>query len=156
VLKHSVTPPEAAASQATLLAGPVRDAFEAGVKASGSAPLLRQLFRVRTRHVLRGCSQEENRAFLSGLLIGAEIAGLLARCAGSVPVILCAGELLSKPYEIAWQMLGAKERLQVVSCTDVERLSVLGHGVVLDQMKLRGRDHVVNGGRTVQRVALEQ
>ena len=142
VLKHSVTPPQTADSQATVLAGPGRDAFEAGVKAAGSAPLLRQLFRVRTRQVLRGCSQEENRAFLSGLLIGAEISGLLGRCAGSVPVILCAGELLSKPYEIAWQMLGAKERLQVLSCTEVERLCVLGHAVVLDHMKLRGSDHV--------------
>jgi 2-dehydro-3-deoxygalactonokinase len=133
VLRHSL--PSGDCSKAPGLADPMPRAFQEGVEAARTAPLLRQLFRVRTRRVLHGGAPEENRAFLSGLLIGAEVAGLIHHCAREVPVVLCAGESLSEPYEIAWHILGPKDGLHVISSAEVERLSVLGQAVLLQRIR---------------------
>jgi len=134
VLQHSLSPPARAKSEAVALAGLARRAFQEGVEAARSAPLLGQLFRVRTRQVLHGHGPEGNRAFLSGLLIGAELVGLKKLCASSVPLVLCGGEFLTGPYEFACQMIGAKDRLHVVSRAEAERLSLLGQAVVLNRI----------------------
>ncbi len=132
VLKHSVTSSPSSDEKPAGFTEKARQAFEDGVKAAGSGPLLGQLFRVRARQVLHGKAPEQNLAFLSGLLIGAELAGLIFRKPGGSPVILCGGNLLARPYELAWRALSPKRELHVVASSDVERLCVLGHAVFGD------------------------
>ncbi len=132
VLKHSL--PSRDYSEPSQFTEPMRHAFQEGVEAARSAPLLQQLFRIRTRRVLHGCDPEDNRAFLSGLLIGAELVGLISRCNRGVPVILCGGEALSEFYELGWQSLEPRDRLRVLPTPEVERLSVLGQAVLLKRI----------------------
>jgi 2-dehydro-3-deoxygalactonokinase len=60
--------------------------FEGGVRHAAEHGLAASLFRVRTRAVLDGIEPSANAAFLSGLLIGDELAALLARKPGSIIV----------------------------------------------------------------------
>lgn len=49
------------------------DAFDSGVRQARDAGLGASLFKTRTRAILKGCPARENAAFLSGLLIAAEL-----------------------------------------------------------------------------------
>jgi 2-dehydro-3-deoxygalactonokinase len=134
LLQHSVSTPEWNSPQASRLEGPAQVGFQEGIEAIRSAPLLQQLFRVRTRQVLHGRDPAENRGFLSGLLIGTEITGLTRSYPGSTPLVLCGGAMLNDLYEIACQALGLRDRLQIVPGPDGERLSVLGQAIMLSRI----------------------
>jgi 2-dehydro-3-deoxygalactonokinase len=134
VLQHSVSTSGWDSSQASCLEDSARSGFQEGIEAIISAPLLQQLFRVRTRQVLHGRDPEENRAFLSGLLIGTEITELARSYPGSTPLVLCGGGMLNNLYKIACQVLGLQDRLQIVPDTDGERLSVLGQALMLNRI----------------------
>ena len=54
---------------------PFGSAFEDGVMVARTAPIASALFGVRTRDVAAGLPAHQNRAYLSGLLIGHELAG---------------------------------------------------------------------------------
>lgn len=114
VLRHST---EAAASLD-------REGFLAGVAAARRLPLTAALFQVRTRQVLAQRAAAENASFLSGLLIGAELAELAGR---QLPVILAAGEPLRTSYALAAEALG----IDRLTCVEAEPLSALGQEVVL-------------------------
>jgi 2-dehydro-3-deoxygalactonokinase len=137
-----VSTPEGNGSQASRLEGSARFGFQEGIEAVRSAPLLQQLFRVRTRQVLHGRDPAENRAFLSGLLIGTEITGLMRSYPGATPLVLCGGEMLNELYKIACQVLGLQDRLLIVPDPDGERLSVLGQAIML--RRIRSQDLVKN------------
>jgi len=79
-----------------------RDAFLEGVKASGEVPLLRALFGIRARHVLRAVDPAVNHHYLSGLLIGHELQALPG---DGVMTYLCAGNGLDGPYRDAMEAL---------------------------------------------------
>jgi len=100
-------------------------AFAEGVAESQRQPLAAALFRVRTRQVLDHQPAPANAAFLSGLLIGAEL-GALAE--SERPVIVAAGESLRTAYAAAGEKLGMASRLRML---DAEPLSALGQEVVL-------------------------
>ncbi len=134
VLRHSVAAPIGEDAASTRLSGPVRPAFQEGVEAARARPLLELLFRVRTRQVLQARDAAENRAFLSGLLLGAEMVGLIGRYPGRTPVVLCSGEILADLYELAFRTLDAGSRLQIVPGAEVERLSSLGQAVMLSRI----------------------
>lgn len=118
VLRHSTDP-----------AAPFdREGFLEGVQESLSRPLPSALFRVRTRQVLEKRAVPSNTSFLSGLLVGTELASLRN---SDVPVIVAAGERLRTSYAAAGEALGMGPRLRLV---DSEPLSVLGQGVILQRI----------------------
>ena len=95
-------------------------AFQEGVAASARSGLASNVFQVRTRQVLRGCSGVSNRSFLSGLLIGAELRSLEA---GESPIILAAGEALREAYTTAAAECGLSPRWNAI---EVDGLAELG------------------------------
>ncbi|MBI3855862.1 MAG: 2-dehydro-3-deoxygalactonokinase [Planctomycetes bacterium] len=106
-----------------------RAAFLEGVEESVKRPLPSSLFRVRTRQVLDKRSVPSNTSFLSGLLIGAELAALRG---SDVPVVVAAGERLRTSYGAAGEALGLGGRLRLV---DSELLPVLGQSVLLQRIQ---------------------
>jgi 2-dehydro-3-deoxygalactonokinase len=118
VLRHSTDP-----------AAPFdRAAFLEGVEESQRRPLTSALFRVRTRQVLEKKDVPSNTSFLSGLLIGTELATLKS---SDVPVIVAAGERLRASYAAAGEALGFGPRLRAV---DSELLSAQGQRIILDRI----------------------
>lgn len=83
-------------------------AFEDGVRHAAEHGLARSLFRVRTRAVLDGAAAAANTEFLSGLLIGAELAGMAeAKTAGEI--LLAGAGRLGQRYVRALRALGRPE-----------------------------------------------
>jgi 2-dehydro-3-deoxygalactonokinase len=103
----------------------IPEVFIEGVKASVEQPLLSQIFQVRTRQVLRKLDSASNTSFLSGLLIGSELASFHQ---GTLPILLAAGDRLRHNYGLAANALGLGDRLISV---DSGQLSTLGQGVLL-------------------------
>jgi 2-dehydro-3-deoxygalactonokinase len=118
VLRHSVD--VAAAVDAS--------AFVEGVRELDRAPLTGGLFRVRTRQVLDQQPAHANASFLSGLLIGAELAALRNR---ELPVLVAAGGTVREAYILAGDALGFGNQLRAV---DAEPLSAVGQAVILRQV----------------------
>jgi 2-dehydro-3-deoxygalactonokinase len=130
VLRHSTTADTIDFVQSENLQGD----FVAGVQAAAELGLSAALFRVRTRQLLENCAPPENTAFMSGVLIGAEVHDALARTAKETALVLCAGPQTSAAYQLALESLAAGDRLSVVPPTDVDRLSLLGQRVLLDRL----------------------
>jgi len=104
-------------------------AFAEGVAAGASEPFAAAIFQARTRSSLGGRSAASNGAFLSGVLIGAELAAL----PGGMPVVLCGGPRVSALYAGALAKLAVPD-VTVVPPHDVERLPVLGHTLLLERI----------------------
>jgi 2-dehydro-3-deoxygalactonokinase len=81
--------------------------------------LAASLFQVRTRGVLNNVPPEENAAFLSGLLIGAETADILKE---NCPRVIAAKPDLLEPYSLA---------LSAVLISQIDRATVNGHRMIL-------------------------
>jgi 2-dehydro-3-deoxygalactonokinase len=124
VLRHSV---DAAAPWSG------RD-FREGVWRGASEPLAAALFRVRARHVLRGTAPASNAWFLSGVLVGAEMAALSR---GRGPVVLAAEGRLAAAYRAAARALGLGGRLRVFSPRRAELLAAAGQAVLLGHIEGR-------------------
>lgn len=133
-LQHSTGRNLAGASQALSLEGPLVEPFCDGVDEGAHRPLPAALFQVRTRQLLHGGSLAANTAYLSGLLIGAELASLEQRWPGSMPIVLAGGHRLHEPYHTALHTLGLDTRTTAIAPSDVDRLSALGQAVVLDRL----------------------
>jgi len=83
------------------------DAFDAGLTRGLASPeILPQLFEVRAAHVLGTLAREQVSEFLSGLLIGGEVATMNARFAGSQAITLVASPSLSARYQRAFRVIG--------------------------------------------------
>jgi len=89
-----------------------RGSFTRGVHDGAHGDLLRDCFSIRAGQLLDGPSAQANYFRLSGLLVGAELKGLLTRTSGEV--MLVGGPALLPYYEIALQTLGPA--LRVSSC----------------------------------------
>jgi 2-dehydro-3-deoxygalactonokinase len=133
ILRHSIA---AEAKAANGLPESDPQAFAAGVREAQNLPLPAALFHVRTRQVLDKRPATENRAFLSGVLIGAELAGLAQDTAADGPIVLCADGTLGEAYAQAGAALGLGERMLCVAQQDVERLSALGQACVARRLAI--------------------
>lgn len=123
ILKNSVAKPPSAYSH---LKG-----FDEGVLMSESAySILNSLFKVRTNDILGKKSAEENYYFLSGLLIGTEIATL--RRMSFDQILLCAGNNLYEFYHRAIEVLGLSDKTKILDKEVVERAVIKG------QLKIAG------------------
>ena len=118
VLRHSTTPD--ATFDAT--------SFQDGVTATRTHSLIAKLFRVRTRQVLDHHDAESNTSFLSGLLIGTELAELAEN---KHPLLVAATEPLLQAYRLAVQVLDLPTRVQFL---DADQLTELGQAVLLPQI----------------------
>ncbi|MDU7249688.1 MAG: 2-dehydro-3-deoxygalactonokinase [Klebsiella pneumoniae] len=82
-------------------------AFAAGLQRGINNPaVLPQLFEVRASHVLGALPREQVSEFLSGLLIGAEVATLSDTFAGQQAISLVAGSSLTSRYQQAFAAIG--------------------------------------------------
>ena len=106
-----------------------REGFVEGVDAARGGHLTAMLFQARTRQVLDQRSPASNAGFLSGLLIGAELAGLSR---DGRPVVLAAEPPLSEAYALAAQVLGFGDRMRIVASGP---LSAIGQAVVLRRLQ---------------------
>ena len=83
------------------------EAFAAGLTRGLASPaVLPQLFEVRAAHVLGTLPREQVSEFLSGLLIGAEVATLCEQFAGQQTITLVAGSSLTARYQQAFRAFG--------------------------------------------------
>ena len=113
-----------------------RGAFMEAVRLAAREGLGASLFRVRTRTVLGGAAAGDNGWFLSGLLIGAEVAGLVAtlRTAADASILVLAGSAhFAAPYELALRTLDAGDRLRVLTPAEVAGAPLRAHAAILSR-----------------------
>jgi 2-dehydro-3-deoxygalactonokinase len=103
-------------------------AFGEGVDAGRNRGLAASLFRVRTRAVLDAVPADANRWYLSGLLIGSELAYLATP---GRPIVLAAPAATSEPYEQACSILGIPCR--TIPPSDLTLASSQGHRFLLER-----------------------
>jgi 2-dehydro-3-deoxygalactonokinase len=109
-----------------------RAAFSEGVHWARERGLGAGLFRVRTRAVLGNASAPENTSFMSGLLIGAEVAELLGACADA-PILLAASERLAESYSLALETLaGDGIKWLLVPQAEMAKAVITAHGFILN------------------------
>jgi 2-dehydro-3-deoxygalactonokinase len=131
ILRHSVSHDSNPSLPAT---DQWRVAFCDGVRQAAELPLSAALFRVRTRQVLGARSDISNRAFLSGVLIGSELAYLIEAEFSTTALVLCAAAPLAAAYATALESLKLAGRLTVLAADDFERITALGQAMVLAKM----------------------
>lgn len=107
-----------------------REAFAAGARESSLSALAASLFQTRVRTVLQSVPPPVNRWFLSGLLVGSELADLAAR-EPDAPVLLAAEAPLNAAYALAFEILGLQKNLTVVPPGEMALASVRGHRLLL-------------------------
>ncbi|EBP3409063.1 2-dehydro-3-deoxygalactonokinase [Salmonella enterica] len=83
------------------------DAYAAGLERGLNSPaVLPSLFEVRASHVLGHLAREQVSDFLSGLLIGAEVASMSESFAAQQAITLVAGPALISRYQQAFRAIG--------------------------------------------------
>lgn len=107
-----------------------REAFAEGVRAAMTCGLAAGLFQVRARAVLHGADAAQGRAFLRGLVIGAELEGL-GRASAGVQILLAAPEPARTVYQWALETLGPGRTLTVVPPQEMALASVRGQRSLL-------------------------
>jgi 2-dehydro-3-deoxygalactonokinase len=106
--------------------GPLRERFDAGLRAAREAGPLSTLFHVRSRAVLEdhGWTPAECSAFLSGVLIGGEVIERWAR-RGDARVVLAGAEPLRRLYSRAFSVL-AEDQVEALDRDLAGTVVVLG------------------------------
>jgi len=110
----------------------LKDAFLAGVEQVHRHGLSRSLFQVRARSVLQGIDAAENRWFLSGLLICAEVADLATQ-SENYPILISASPTIGQLYQLALERVAPHAEVTLVSEDFFARAAVLGHSAWLRQ-----------------------
>jgi 2-dehydro-3-deoxygalactonokinase len=106
--EHSVLRPCLAAG-----AGP-DESFVRAVREAREVNLLREMFALRARTILRGTPPEENGQRLSGLLIGTELHALSPEQDAGRPIVVAAAEPLLSYYHAALRCLGFGGRIRLI------------------------------------------
>ena len=128
LLRGSVQAPGGA--DLDLMEPAAKAAFLEGVDCVARVGLTGSLFQVRTRAVLRSTAPALNRCFLSGLLIGAEIADVAATSVGT-RVLLAAPRATSLAYRLACERHALSKPLDVVPPETLAAASISGHRLIL-------------------------
>ena len=109
------------------------DAFRAGVRAAQKTDLAAALFKVRTNGLFDRFDAAANANYLSGLLIGNELAEL-AEPHSATPILLCADEPLRTLYQTAMDSIAGEADLLVTPAGVSGQYVVQGHRVCLETM----------------------
>ena len=104
-------------------------AFVAGAQTSKTQGLSAALFQTRARSVLGHLPTSYSRAFLSGVLIGAEIAALIGKDVGRI--VLAAGGQLASQYALALGELLPNAMTIEIPPADLAAATVSGHARIL-------------------------
>jgi 2-dehydro-3-deoxygalactonokinase len=131
VLRASTQMPEGV-SAPSLENPAVRAAFAEGARAAQAPGLARSLFQTRARALLQGEPPAENRWYLSGLIIGAELIDLLT-ADKNLPLLLAAPEPMHAAYLLAAETLGLSQNLSAVPPAEMAQASVRGHRVLFQR-----------------------
>jgi 2-dehydro-3-deoxygalactonokinase len=100
LLRHSVSDPDTMGD----VSGSAD--FRAGVEYARAVPFAATLFTVRVRQLLTGTTPEANLAYLSGLVIGGEIASATVMGLARGPLRIIAAGPLARAYEAALSVFG--------------------------------------------------
>jgi len=131
ILRASLAP--APAAQQSI---PPLPSFLDGLHAARDLGLSQALFRTRTRAVLAGADSSSNADFLSGVLIGDEMA---AACRTGLPILLAAGAPLAARYETALRELAAPAtRWAAIPPSTVDHAVIAAHRQLLLQHRSSG------------------
>jgi 2-dehydro-3-deoxygalactonokinase len=112
--------------------------FEMGVRRSSEHGLLGSLFSVRARDLLEGIDPKHNRSYLSGLLIGDELAAIASSHPAPVPLVLGGSSSLQRLYRRALELLGAGTRVFVIPESITTRAASFGHWQILNSLEKSG------------------
>ncbi len=112
--------------------------FEMGVRKSSEQGLLSSLFTVRARNVLGGMGPEHCGSYLSGLLIGDEIAAITGSHPAPVPLLLGGSPSLQGLYLRALEVLGAGPRTTAMPEAVTSCAASLGHRLILRRFSPTG------------------
>lgn len=133
-LRHSLESPEAPppADPAAWEA-----AFCSGVRQAAELPLTSALFQVRARQLLTATTAAANTAYLSGLLVGAELNSIDSspETDPGTMVVLCAGEAVARPYELGCHTLGLTDRLTILPPAEVSCLAAWGQLCLWERLR---------------------
>lgn len=111
-------------TQSTSEAPDAKGGFESGLEAAatlGSASLLHALFAVRSRQLIDGRAREWALAYLSGLVIGADVRGAIPLFAARAEAVLIGDTALNELYVQALRRFGL-----AASCLDGEQCALAG------------------------------
>lgn len=129
ILKASMAPP---AERAPLDLTESREAFHEGIRQSRQPGLVAGLFQARIRTVLQHQPIATNHWFLSGLLIGGELA-LLNHAKEICPVMIAAPATTSNAYRLALESLVENRELVFAPPEEVAEASVRAHQLLLER-----------------------
>lgn len=107
-------------------------AFSEGVECVRTNGLPASLFQTRTRQVLQGHSPENNAAFLSGLVIGAELLAL-AQTEGALPIFLGGSGAVRPLYAQAANVLELP-LAHIFSDAEMQQAVPRAHQLILSRM----------------------
>lgn len=108
---------------------PQQAAFIQGVEKGLTGSLLQQLFLVRTRDLLDHIHVLENRAWLRGLLLGAEIFSMRLNHQQNRPVVIAGASHWQKAYQLAFKTAGL--HIEVIPAETVELAAIRGQMLFL-------------------------
>jgi 2-dehydro-3-deoxygalactonokinase len=137
ILRHSVARAPAGEGASRVLEDPaLADALRLGARHSSTRALSGALFQVRVNSLLGGMDAARNLWFLSGVLMGAEVADALERPHPSLPIALAGGKALSRPYSIVFEALAGANCVLVARPEAVESVAMRGQAIVLDAIAM--------------------
>lgn len=128
--RHSILKASVSDTPTELPAGPEADAFCRGVLQSGASALLHSLFTVRVNRLFDEVTLEENRAYLSGLLIGSELRSIPKT--PELPLVLCSGSNVYPSYKLAMETLSWQEETTLITPERMDRAVVEGQIKILE------------------------
>lgn len=106
-----------------------RESFIQAVKASRTACLLHNSFMVRTNELLKNTPKQQNFYYLSGLLIGTELADVASRSS----TYLLGGSMHTALYMLACEVLG----IDIVKSIDADQALINGQRLLLSAFNKR-------------------
>ena len=108
-------------------------AFIRGIKVSHEQNFLNGLFKTRTNQLKNILDPYENFYYLSGLIIGME----LAAAKGYKAMVVCAGPKFIEPYRLGAEALGLSGKSQFISASEVALLVCKGHKKIYENWKIK-------------------
>jgi 2-dehydro-3-deoxygalactonokinase len=103
-----------------------RDAFNKGVMNSKNSSLQNELFKIRANDILNKVSKEQNYYYLSGLLIGNELAYLAADEKLKNKIIIGASDQLASYYQQALIAFGLEADSIIIESAQFEKATAMG------------------------------
>ncbi|MNK20814.1 2-keto-3-deoxy-galactonokinase [compost metagenome] len=113
--------------------------FDEGIDCADTIGLLQSLFRIRTNHLLKKFTKQQNYIFLSGLLIGYELRSLITKDFSRL--VLCSEQNLFDYYKRAMMHLGLHSVTTFVDPETVKNATIRGQSKIADYYLQKVENH---------------